>query len=644
MNNTKQINVLVAGGANVGKTSVCLGLAKKNIYTAGSTSEELTVNKEEFTLKGVKINLLDPPGFNNLINVSEDELKTKEILLKNKSDIILHVANARHLFRSILTAIQLIEFDLPVVMALNMIDEAEKFGNKIDTKILSEQLGIDIFETKANEGDGIDALKKSLLSVKKSDLIIKYNPKIEDSLAKIKKIVEPELKFSRGLGILVLIDDSFTLDWVKKNLSHEKLKKLRAIKRSMKGDVALMVMNTKTNHIERILDNTLVKEDIKKIEVLEKIGILSIHKVYGVIILGLILTLLYLFVGRLGAEYLVDFFDGTIFNKFINPVFIKSAGYIPSDFIKEALVGEYGMLTMGVRTALAVILPIIATFFFAFSFLEDIGYMPRLSVLLNRAFKRIGLNGRAMLPMILGFSCVTMATISTRVLEERKERLIAILMLTLVIPCSAKLSVIIAILAPVSFMGVLIIIAVLFSLMLVTGYISSKMISGSRSDFIMEIFPLRIPGIKALLFKTYKRSKWFLDEALPFFIYGTFCLFLMDKMGMLTFLERLCSPVIVDFLNLPPKFTEAYLLGFFRGEAGIIILRDLAVSGQLSNLQIVVSVLVIILAIPCLTNILVIIKEYGLAFGLFLVALIMPLSILIGGVVNLILKRLPFIL
>ena len=641
MINKKEINVLVAGGQNVGKTTVCLGLARKNIYTASSTLSSLKVNVEDFTLKGVKFNLLDTPGFNNLINVSEDELKTKEVLLDGNPDIILHVANARHIFRSLVAAIQLIEFNLPIIMALNMIDEAEKFGSKIDIKLLSKELGIKIFPTNASEGEGIDALKKSLLTPKISDLKIKYNPIIEDALLQVKAVIEPELSFSRGLGILILISDKYTLDWLKKKLSSEKVDALSKITAGIKGDVSLMVMGAKSKLIEKILEGAVEKEETKKIKALEQIGKLSTHHIYGFVILGIVLCLLYLVVGKFGAGILVDYADRTIFGKFINPFFRRLAEYVPSAFIKEALVGDYGMLTMGIRTALAIILPIIMTFFFAFSFLEDVGYMPRLSVLLNRSFKRIGLNGRAILPIILGFSCVTMATISTRVLEEKKERMITIIMLALAVPCSAKLSVIVAILAPVSIVGILILVFVLLSLMFLAGYISSKVLHGNQSDFIMEIFPLKMPSLKALLFKTYKRSMWFLEEAFMFFIYGAFCLFLMDKMGILPVLERVCSPVIVNFLELPPSFTEAYLLSIFRGEMGIIILRDMGLSGQLSHIQIIVSALVITLSIPCLTNLMVIIKEYGIKFGIFLIMLIIPLSIIFGGLVNIILRHLP---
>jgi ferrous iron transport protein B len=562
-------------------------------------------------------------------------------LLENKCDVVLHVANARHILRSVLNAIQLIEFDLPVVMALNMMDEAEKFGNEINIESLSKQLDMAVFPTVANEGDGIDSLKKSLFSAKKSSLEVKYNHMIESSLEKIKLIIEPEVRFTRGLGILLLIKDGFTLSRLESSLSQEKIGSIKSVISSIRGDVSLMVMNTKTRLAENILKISLKKEEIEKIRLLEKLGMLSTNIYSGTIILGIVLFVLYEFIGIFGAEYLVDFVDGVVFLEFINPFFEKMAKLIPSTFVQDALVGDYGMLSMGLRTALAVILPIIATFFFAFSFLEDLGYMPRLSVLLNHIFKKLGINGRAILPLILGFSCVTMATISTRVLEEKKERLITIMMLVLVIPCSAKLSVIIAILAPVSLVGILIIVAVLFLLMILTGTISSRIIPGGQSDFIMEIFPLKIPKIKPVLYKTYKRSLWFLEEALPFFIYGTFCLFLMDTLGILVFLEDLFSPVIVDFLNLPIKFTEAYLLSFFRGEAGIIILRNMALSGQLSNIQIIVSVLVIILAIPCLTNLLVIIKEYGLAFGLFLVVLITPLSIIVGAIVNFILRTIP---
>ena len=262
MSDKTKINVLVAGGANVGKTSVCLGLAKKKIYTASSSLSQLGVNKEEYTSKGVKFNLFETTGFNNLINTSEDELKTKEFLLENKCDVILHVANARHILRSVLNAIQLIEFDLPVVMALNMMDEADKFGNEINIESLSKQLDMAVFPTIANEGDGIDSLKKSLFSAKKSSLEIKYNHMIESSLEKIKLIIEPEVRFSRGLGILLLINDSFTLSRLESSLSREKMGSIKSVISSIRGDVSLMVMNTNTRLSENILKISLKKEEI----------------------------------------------------------------------------------------------------------------------------------------------------------------------------------------------------------------------------------------------------------------------------------------------------------------------------------------------------------------------------------------------
>ncbi len=644
MNDKKEINILVAGGINVGKTSVCLGLARKNVYIASSASSKIRVNTEDFTYKGVRYNLFDTPGFNNLLNTSEDELKTKESLLNQRCNMIMHVANARHIMRSLITAVQLIEFDMPFILALNMMDEAEKFGNNINIQKLAKLLDVGVSPTIANEGAGIDNLRRSLINAKRSSLMVRYNPIIEKSLDKVKGILAPDIHFSRGLGILVLINDSFTIDWLRKNLDDKRFQDIMNVIASITGDVSLMVISTKTHFVKKLLAEVVHKDEIKKRPALELIGNLSTHKVYGILILGIVLTFLYLFVGKLGAELLVNFFDGTVFTNMLNPMFARALSFIPSSFVRDAFVGEYGMLTMGLRTALAILLPIIVAFYFAFSFLEDFGYMPRLSVLLNNMFRRIGLNGRAILPIILGFSCVTMATVSTRVLEERKERLITILILVLVIPCSAKLAVIVAILAPVSLIGIFIIVAVLLILMFISGFISSKIIPGASSDFIMEIFPLRIPSMKAVLFKTYRNSMFLLKEALPFFIYGSFCLFLLDKMGVLPFLDALFSPVVVDMLQLPPKFTEAYILSFFRGEAGIIILLDMAFNGQLSNIQIVVSVIVIIVSIPCMTNLLMIIKEYGLKFGLFLVMLIMPLSLLIGVLVNYVIRLLPFAL
>ena len=193
--------------------------------------------------------------------------------------------------------------------------------------------------------------------------------------------------------------------------------------------------------------------------------------------------------------------------------------------VQDLFVGEYGILTLGLRYAVAIILPIVGTFFLAFSILEDTGYLPRLAMLMDRVFKGIGLNGRAVIPMVLGFGCDTMATMVTRTLETRRERVIATLLLALAIPCSAQLGVILAMLSGAP--GALLIWGlVITGVFLLVGLLAARLLPGERPTFYMELPPLRLPQLGNVLVKTYTRMEWYLLEVLPFFLLASVVIWL----------------------------------------------------------------------------------------------------------------------
>jgi ferrous iron transport protein B len=197
--------------------------------------------------------------------------------------------------------------------------------------------------------------------------------------------------------------------------------------------------------------------------------------------------------------------------------------------VRELLVGQYGLWTMGMTYALALILPIVSTFFLAFGVLEDSGYLPRLSVIANRLFALIGLNGRAVLPMVLGLGCVTMATLTTRILHSPRERMITIFLLALAIPCSAQLGVVLGMLGGVSFTAVLIWALAMVGVLMLAGFLAAKLIPGRRIPLVTELPPMRLPILGNVLKKTGGRLKWYLIEVIPLFLLGTFIMFALDK-------------------------------------------------------------------------------------------------------------------
>jgi len=300
----------------------------------------------------------------------------------------------------------------------------------------------------------------------------------------------------------------------------------------------------------------------------------------------------------------------------------------------NGLVGPFGLWTMGMTYALALILPIVTTFFLAFGVLEDSGYLPRLAVLVHRLFRMIGLNGRAVLPMVLGLGCVTMATVTTRILETRRDRLLAILLLALAIPCSAQLGVVMGMLAGVSFSATLIWFAVVLAVLFGVGWIAARLIPGQRTTLLVEIPPLRLPQLSNVIVKTGARLEWYLREVVPFFLAGTFLVFFLDKIGVLTRLAGLGEPLVTGWLGLPPEAGVAFLMGFLRRDFGATGLFVLANQGLLNPLQIVVAMVTITIFIPCVAAVMMIARERGWRTALAMMALVFPLAFLVGGVVR----------
>jgi ferrous iron transport protein B len=316
--------------------------------------------------------------------------------------------------------------------------------------------------------------------------------------------------------------------------------------------------------------------------------------------------------------------------------------YVPFAPAREILIGEYGVITVGITYAIAIVFPLVAIFFLAFAFLEDSGYLPRLALMGNRVLSKVGLHGKAVLPLVLGTGCGTMATMSTRILETKRERIIATLMLALGIPCSAQLGVILGLMTFVSPLGMIIVFGVVISQVLLVAYLANLLLPGERSDFIMEIPPLRMPKLKNLLMKTWVRIEWFLAEAIPLFLIGTFLVSIANLLeigskSLLDHIVTLGEPIVVGLLGLPEDATVALILGFLRRDYGVAGLFDMARAGELSNTQMVVGSVVLTLFVPCIASFFMIIKEYGpkVAFGML--AFIIPFAILVGSVLNLLL-------
>jgi ferrous iron transport protein B len=282
---------------------------------------------------------------------------------------------------------------------------------------------------------------------------------------------------------------------------------------------------------------------------------------------------------------------------------------------------------MGLTYAIGIVLPVVTTFFLIFGFLEDSGYVPRLAIFSDHLFRAMGLNGKAVLPMVLGLGCDTMATMTTRILGTPKERLIAITLLALGVPCSAQLATIMGILGGISVAALLTLFGVVLLQMLVVGFLAARALPGERSEFVLELPPMRLPRLRNLLTKTFLRVRWYLGEAVPLFLVGTALLFVLHRIGVLGAITVAAQPIVTGGLGLPPQAAEVFVMGFLRRDYGAAGLFTMAKSGMLSGVQAVVALTVMTLFVPCVANLLMIIKERGLRTGMAILAAVTVIAL-----------------
>jgi ferrous iron transport protein B len=635
--------MILIGNPNVGKSVIFNYLTGKYVTVSNYPGTTVEVATGTMAVKGKRFQVVDTPGINSLIPMSEDERVTRDILLNEPQRHLLQVIDAKNLRRGLLISLQLLEMGLPFILILNMWDEAKSRGIEIQTQTLSKILGAPVFKTVATRRKGVEKIKENLDVRPPSSIFMVYPEAIENGVSQITALL-PEAPISkRSLALMLLAGDESLAEWLHKNLSEKDILQIEKIRHETQvffaEPIGYLINQARLRKVAEFLSEVMKMEKEAPKTLSAFLGKVSIHPFWGIPILFFVLWVTYQFVGVFGAQTSVKFLEETVFGKwFLPPITYLVYRFVPIPILQELLIGPYGILTMALTYAIAIVLPIVGCFFLVFGFMEDSGYLPRLAVMTNKIFKKMGLNGKAVLPMVLGLGCDTMATMTTRILDTEKDRTIVTLLLALGVPCSAQLGVILGMFAGLPAIYLLIWISLLVAILVVVGYLAALVIPGEGSDFILEIPPLRIPQISNILVKTLARIEWYLKEAVPLFILGTIILFGLHKTKMLILLERAATPLIVHFLGLPAKVTEAFIIGFLRRDYGAAGLFVLAKEGQLDFHQILVSLVTLTLFIPCIAQFFMMIKERGLRKALWMSAVIFPIAFGVGGMLNFVLK------
>jgi len=653
---TGEGGVFLVGTPNVGKSSLFNVLGDSYVVVSNYPGTTVGVTHASLHLsKGKKkIPISDPPGLYSLVPMTEEERVARDALFASGASCVVQVLDAKNLDRQLPLTLQLREAGLPLVLALNMWDEAQRMGLKIDKQLLSERLGVPVVLCSARTKEGIPELRATIEAMHESQgpgefslpwptEILDLRDRVASAISKARATEQVKLPANLTTDEAALFvlegDEIFSKAC---GLDTAFVDGLREEYRSREGhrlsfDTACFLRN-RTNEYLR---GCWTHPEERRNGFAEKLSRALINPWSGVpILLAVLYVGFYQFVGVLGAGIVVGWIEKDFFGGFVNPPLNELfTNYIGNQSIRELFVGDYGVLTLGITYAIGLVLPIVFFFFLVFSLVEDSGYFPRFAMLVDRIFKKMGLNGRAVIPIVLGFGCDTMATITTRTLETKRERILATLLLALAIPCSAQLGLILGMLGSFGFSVWMSYLGILMGVLLLVGWLGSKFLPGEEASFYMELPPLRLPRAGNVLMKSFARMRWYFKEVLPLFLIASVLLWGLDQTGGIIWLQNAMEPALA-LIGLPIEAAESFVIGFFRrdfGAAGLFQLHMEGVAtGQpvLSPRQIFTACVTLTLFVPCIAQFMVMLKERGPKVALGTTLFVTIFAIATGAIVN----------
>jgi ferrous iron transport protein B len=580
--------------------------------------------------------VLDTPGVNNLLHPQgEEELAVHRALLASPPDVLLVVADARNLRRSVALALQASIFDRPMVMALTMQDFAGRGAPIVDTAALETLLGIPVVATAARSDQGTHTLHAALERARRMERQVRLPRRIRQVVAELELKLAGVAMPPQATTLMLLAGDPDTRAELERSLEpsavREVLGQVQALQRDVHLPLASLITDIVYREAERIASAVSSQPDDAP-ALARRLGDLAQHPVWGVPIALAVVAFMYVWVGEIGATRVVDALNGHVLQGMLVPWCERMLDPLPWPIVRDALLDpDFGLLTTGLFLAFGIVLPVLFFFYLAFAVLNQSGYLARLTILLDRLLRGVGLNGKGVLPLAMGFSCVTMALITTRMLETRRERLIASFLLMLGVPCAPLLAVMLVIVGDMPLHAGLAVFGILGSQVVLAGMAADRALHGRISDFIMELPPLHWPDPWRVFNHTVRETWSFMREAVPWFLAASLLLFTADRLGGLTLLEQAARPVTSGLLGLPDEAVQVFIKTLIRRENGATEL-DLVRAG-FDNLQVVVTLLMMVLLTPCVNAVLVLYKEQGLRDATLLITAVTTWALVVGAAV-----------
>jgi ferrous iron transport protein B len=638
----KQLRVALAGNANVGKSAIFNQLTGLN-QSVGNWPGK-TVEKAEGTLffKGYKIRIIDLPGIYSLSTFSMEEIVSRDYIAVDKPDVIVNVVDSSALERNLYFTLQLLELEAPIIIALNQVDLAAKKGIRIDEEKLSRALGVPVNSTVAISGTGISELLETIIATVEQKkqirpLKVEYGKEIEERIQAVEKLVITELPQlckiypARWVAIKLLERDTDVTGKLDNYKNGKEVlscaEKLTSELEAIHGETsAVIIASERYGLAAKIVKAVTTIEIPPKISLEQKLDSITTHKISGYPILAAVLTSMFILV-FLGGNFISDGLN------YFFSIFTAYSESFLSSFLPEIAVQlvSKGVLS-GIIAGITIALPYIVPFYILLALLEDSGYLPRAAFLMDNLMHKIGLHGKAFIPLILGYGCTVPACIGCRIMETQRERFLSAFVVVL-IPCAARTVVILGLVG--KYVGLQAALALyVFDLILVfaLGRIAFKVLPGEAVGLIMEMPSYKKPSIRNILLKTWSRTKDFIYIAFPIIIAGSITIVALDISGLMDYVVNGSSPLMTGWLGLPPKTGITLIFGILRKELTLVLLQEVVPIPSLSAIQMIVFALVIMIYVPCISTIAACVREFGWKKALAIAVIDITLAFLLGGI------------
>ncbi len=542
------MKIFLVGNPNVGKSVIFSRLTGAKVIASNYPGTTVTFSKGNMSFLDMKAEVIDAPGTYSLEPTTKAEEVTTKLI--EDADLIINIIDATNLERNLYLTLELIhKVNKPLLLVLNMWDETKHKGIEIDIKELEKILGIPVVATCGLSGEGI---KDLVFGIKKA-----------------------------------------------------KISPLKASKKDIWKDIGEIVKKVQK----------LFHKHHTFLDILQE---LSIKPPFSFLMAAIVVFLSFLLVRFIG-EGLISYICDPLFENFYTPLIMKASSLISKwDFLHSILIGEliegridygvsFGLLTTGLYVPLAMVLPYVISFYFVLGLWEDWGYLPRLAVLGDRMFHKLGLHGYAIVPMILGLGCNVPGALATRLLEGRREKYIAATLMAIAVPCMAQTAMIVNILGRFGGQYVLLVFFVIFCIWIILGRLMNIFTKGQSPEILLEIPPYRRPYIKNVFRKLGFRISWFLKEALPLVLFGVLIVNIFYFLKIIDFFGSFFSPIINKLWGLPEEAIGALIIGFLRKDVAVGMLRPLSLSLK----QLIVGSTILAIYFPCIATFMVLIKELG---------------------------------